>query len=67
MGKDELICQITKDILEEDINCFIDLVSYVEKKYGDNGIIVLSIKTNFFKELVEDNYRFWRERITAGI
>lgn len=59
----ELVCSITKDICKEDIKTFDDLIHHVIDKYGDKGITTVAAKTLFFKELLDSNYRNWRERI----
>lgn len=52
--RNKLICNITKDILENSISSFKDLMAYVADKYKDDGIITVSSRTSYFKELVED-------------
>ena len=59
----ELVCSITKDICKEEIKAFDDLIHHVIDKYGDKGITTVAAKTLFFKELLDSNYRNWRERI----
>ena len=51
--KDKLVCQITKDILEKSISSFRDLMAYVAKEYKDEGILTVSSKTSYFKELID--------------
>ncbi len=51
--KDKLVCQITKDILENSISSFGDLMAYVAEEYKDEGILTVSSKTSYFKELID--------------
>lgn len=51
--KDKLVCQITKDILEKSISSFGDLMVYVAEEYKDEGILTVSSKTSYFKELID--------------
>lgn len=54
--RDNMICAITADILDNKIKTFIELINFVREKYGEDGVITVSIKTSFFKELVDTNY-----------
>lgn len=55
--KDKLVCKIAKDICNNNISTFDELISEVSKKYGDEGINVIAMKTTFFKELIDSNYK----------
>jgi hypothetical protein len=55
--KDKLVCKIAKDICSDSISTFDELVSKVSKTYGDEGINVIAMKTTFFKELIDSNYK----------
>lgn len=55
--KDKLVCKIAKDICNNNISTFNELISEVSKKYGDEGINVIAMKTTFFKELIDSNYK----------
>lgn len=54
-NKDEIICNITNDIIKDNITTFNELIDLVKKKYGDIGVIMVSVKTSFFKELLNSN------------
>lgn len=56
--RDNLVCHITKDILDNTISSFGDLMRYVSDKYKNEGIIVVSSKTLYFKELIDSMYMF---------
>lgn len=55
--KDKLVCKIAKDICNNNISTFDELISEASKKYGDEGINVIAMKTTFFKELIDSNYK----------
>lgn len=55
--KDKLVCKIAKDICNNNISTFDELISEALKKYGDEGINVIAMKTTFFKELIDSNYK----------
>lgn len=55
--KDKLVCKIAKDICNNNISTFNELISEASKKYGDEGINVIAMKTTFFKELIDSNYK----------
>lgn len=56
--KDKLICSITKDVLSKSISSFKDLMAYVAEEYKDEGILAVSSRTSYFKELT-DSMRYY--------
>ncbi len=54
--KDKLVCNITNQIIENKIMYFDDLIKHVKEKYGEIGITIVSMKTDYFKTLINDIY-----------